>query len=655
MHLVATTLDWLARALGYPSRHAYAALYGPQLLHYWLIEGGSIDSIVEIRGLVAPSEAAAADASSFAASCAPFLVGALVLMQDIPRITRLAELLSIPSGTLLQKHLDSVLALTYPGMKSSDPATRTLCQSVVQENGFLRSTLGPDFNRELSRNAISAIGKMLIAAQDPGDPTALEDSIDPGMPFFRPDTVVAAIKDTSKGNTPEEKEKGLWNQWLGEGQVARVLLEVATHLGRAQHPRHLTKAKGALRAVLMLLDSRVARPATLRYVLSILLRLLRTATLRPTSCILLSSTIAHVFSAGDEAIQTLGAMLPAVISALVEAVEESVAQQEELEAAASQRAVMTEQMVPREDVNQLLRLLENLTVRAPKHLLPFLPMVDPIPARVGMEGPSLAVEQRRCSLLPAQQLSQFASKAASMPPSLRRRSMKALRAVLARDPAALYESFPATMDDEEESVDQSFRKKKSCTAKPEVAAAAWKLAVLSADLGDPRLAEFAGELLAVAGPLQPTAISFDATALQGNAATAAAEEISSSSSSTSGRSQKAMLTTVKSIQSTWTAALEMLCDYVIDEDTAVVHAAQGTLRHLLATPQGREAEKGLDPGKQCLVSVFEGTTQPPKNSWTSVKPAEAVTLWNIAGRPYAQWVCDLAYTLLKRVRFTYSY
>ena len=107
--------------------------------------------------------------------------------------------------------------------------------------------------------------------------------------------------------------------------------------------------------------------------------------------------------------------------------------------------------------------------------------------------------------------------------------------------------------------------------------------------------------------------------------------------------------TQKATQAIWTSALEMLSDYVIDEDTDVVRTAQTTLRHVLATPEGKEAEKGLDPTKRSLVSVFEGNKSPVKNTRTAAAPAEAANLWEISGRSYGDWVCELAYVMLTRV------
>ncbi len=664
--LVSATLDWLARALGYSSRYEYASVYGPQLMHSWLVEGGGIDTLVAVRSLVAPSEDAAMDAATFASACVSSLVGPLVLLQDSRGLELLAALLHVPVKAMLEKNLDSVLALSYPGVKSKDSTMRKICRNVLSgaAGSVLSMYLGDDLASKFSQHAISGISKMLTAAADPTDATAFEESEkEPLMPYFSPETVVSAIKDSMSGITDEEKDRLLWSNFLKELQIASLLLEVATHLGRAKHPRHLTTAKGALRAALLLLDDKVAKPATLRYALSILLRMLRTPTLRPTCCILLASTISHVWSQGEEAIATLGNMLPAVISALVEAVEDTVAeenqrrtqqQQHRGAAGAGGAASRAEEIMPPEDFNQLFRLLENLTLRAPQELLPYLPMVDPVPAVHGMESIAHVIGQYRQQLSPLQQLTQFASRVASMPHSLRARSLKALRDVVASDPAALYihggQSQSQSQRQEVRNDTDDDDPIHWSNSRPEVVSAAWNLAVQSADLGDPRLAEFAAELLAVAGPLQARSIAFDAAALQkmGKHLTSSGGNAVTSTSSKSGVVQAS--STASTTRDTWIAVLEMLSDYVIDEDTAVVKAAQRTLRHVLSTDEGREAEKGLDPRKRNLIQVFGILdSQLAKNKYTAAGHAGNENLWSMYGRSYSSWVCDLAFVLLKRV------
>lgn len=66
--------------------------------------------------------------------------------------------------------------------------------------------------------------------------------------------------------------------------VQFLLAEVHAALERARPPRHLRRALAPLRALLELLGDRACVPATLRYVLALLLRLLHTQCASPYMC-----------------------------------------------------------------------------------------------------------------------------------------------------------------------------------------------------------------------------------------------------------------------------------------------------------------------------------------------------------------------------------
>ena len=74
-----------------------------------------------------------------------------------------------------------------------------------------------------------------------------------------------------------ESERGPWSaaaQVLTDSTVAGVLLAVHSRLRQAGHPRHALGVLPALRALMSLLGDRACAPATFRYVLAILLRML---------------------------------------------------------------------------------------------------------------------------------------------------------------------------------------------------------------------------------------------------------------------------------------------------------------------------------------------------------------------------------------------
>ena len=118
----------------------------------------------------------------------------------------------------------------------------------------------------------------------------------------------------------------------------------------------------------------------------------------------------------------------------------------------------------------------------------------------------------------------------------------------------------------------------------------------SGETQDSSLAAFAGELLALAGPLDPSAIAFNPACapqthqLSNNSNQAAAEQDSSSSRA-------------RSLLTMMIAALQLMADYLVDPDVLVIRSVQFTLRNLLATQLGRDAFAQLDAVTQGYLQV----------------------------------------------------
>lgn len=199
--------------------------------------------------------------------------------------------------------------------------------------------------------------------------------------------------------------------------------------------------------------------------------------------------------------------------------------------------------------------------------------------------------------------------------------------------------------------------------------------------------EFAGELLALAGPLDPAAIAFDpASAFSitrpatGPAQLASGALLGSGSSGgrtqgtqTPGPSQGGQGGRGGGARSrasprdrsagggggsgTWVAALALLADYLVDESVGVIRTAQTTLRTLLATPQGQEALQHVDPALRPYLEAFAHEasstgSQPaaPKASAAGIgEQLDSPRVWRCDTQPYGQWVCGLACAMLRKV------
>lgn len=113
--LAAATLDWTSLSLGYPDRHSYMRWHQLQLLYGWLGNGSyTLQKLLEVRALIAPTADGEHDTQAFLSSCAGVLTGYLVLGQREEELQLLAELLHLPvsarlccSGLRLHSSTDS--------------------------------------------------------------------------------------------------------------------------------------------------------------------------------------------------------------------------------------------------------------------------------------------------------------------------------------------------------------------------------------------------------------------------------------------------------------------------------------------------------------------------------------------------------------------
>ena len=109
------------------------------------------------------------------------------------------------------------------------------------------------------------------------------------------------------------------------------------------------------------------------------------------------------------------------------------------------------------------------------------------------------------------------------------------------------------------------------------------------------MAAFAGELLALAGPLDTSAIAFKPSC----APHAHTHHLSSSRQQAAGQDSSAS----SSLPAMLVAALQLMADYLVDPEVLVIRSAQFTLRNLLGTGLGREAFAQLDPVTQGYLQV----------------------------------------------------
>lgn len=117
---------------------------------------------------------------------------------------------------------------------------------------------------------------------------------------------------------------------------------------------------------------------------------------------------------------------------------------------------------------------------------------------------------------------------------------------------------------------------------------------LSRETQDSLLTAFAGKLLALAGPLDPSTIAFKHICSPQTHPIAATTTAGATSG---GSSDAASLTTMIA------AALQLMSDYLVDPDVVVIKSAQFTLRNLIPTQLGQDALTLLSPVTQSYLQV----------------------------------------------------
>ncbi|PSC71129.1 serine threonine-kinase ATM isoform X1 [Micractinium conductrix] len=671
--LAGATLDWAAARLGYPHRHAYAAWHQRPLLYHFTEAGCGLVQWQAVLRLVAPTpEAAAADGRAFLQACAPALVGTLVLCQREADLGLLALSLGTEPRALVEAHFEVLMALVFPYTVTGVPEERRRAVQLLAGGTMAGLLTAQELDALIRSRPVPVIAQLLLMARGGVE----EGAAEPARPFFSGRLLVEAVHSLMRRATLEENQRALW-ELLMPDHLARILLALHAHLELAAHPRHQAAALAPLRAALALMGDRVCDPAAFRYTAAVLLRLLPVREMQAECCELLSGIVARMLrQRGGAEPAAVGSMLPALLSSLAEAVEA------DHSAGGGKRGTAA-------TADCLLALVGQLTTGAPAGLRPFLRQVDPLPDSIpALEAPAALVAAARQDITPAEQLAQFAARASSMTPGLRRRSLAALRRVLTTQQAALF--LPPCGSDSTGNA--------STACLPDVASAAWRLAVLSSDLGDAELAEFAGELLALAGPLESTAIAFDpkaafsslqhrgggADGLPGTGGTSGSSAGPSQGAVAPPGGRAASRARLRSPGSgdggsggsgcggstTWVAALQLLGDCLVDESVEVISTAQDTLRLLLAAPEGQAALQALDPALRPYLEAFhpQSSRAPAAaataggSGWDAAAGSdvsggsggngggpslESRQLWRCE-QPYDAWVCQLACAMLGR-------
>ncbi|KAK9806879.1 hypothetical protein WJX72_005975 [[Myrmecia] bisecta] len=351
---VEAVLEALARRLNYPSRHAYVAYHLTGFIYMWFSNAHTLDQLLDIQALVALDGGAAygSPTSFFSQAYLRVLVPVMLLDQRADDLQKLSELRGETVSQLLRRVVDSIFGTVLPYVTTGNSEDKKMATSVLQKGIMDKHLPAAQRDAAFAANIVGVLGQMLLLASSQEAPA---------KPYFPLATIVKSICNVPGRQDAAANVEIIWNKVLCGDGVARLLLLVHEALQRARHPRHQSQALAALQALLLLLGPRVRAAATATYATHILLQLMRSRELQELCCQLLGDIVDQLVKEPD-ARATLGALLPALVSAAAEGVEAQ-------EATAGHDAG-----------HPCVKLILRLTTQAPAGLQPFLRQVDTLPA-----------------------------------------------------------------------------------------------------------------------------------------------------------------------------------------------------------------------------------------------------------------------------------
>ena len=597
--LVAAALEVIAQALSYPDRYAYIAWHQSSILYQLLALKFGIQHIQTLRLLLAPSAAAAVTDRAFLNAVTPKLLAFFVFFNDEGALQELAHALGQSPEELLKAHIGHIMAISFPLTTTGNQHDSATAERIFSSNCILEKHVSQaELTELLTDSCMDVVGYMISSAVE--NPLGSHEH-EPSFPTFSPQTIRAAVEKYA--TVMGIKDQGIAELLTAQRAMPKLLLMVHSHLQMAMHPRHVVRALPALETTLQVAGDTVISPSSFRYAVSILVRMMDVSEAQHNVCGMLEKLVDTLLREYiDTEIESLGVMLPTIISTLTQNI-------------GRRRSAL------RSDPGKsLVGLLNKLTVQAPEGLMPYLKEVDPLVDFI----PEIAeakkcIDTARNNMSAVQQLIAFTKRVSSLTPPLRKQSLGALHGAISEHQSALYkESF----------------------CKAEVVECAWKLAVLSSDLADEDIASFAGELLALVGPLHPSIIAFNATSApiilhQGTPLPASLEK-------SAHRAERSF----------WLAALKQLSDFLIDENVAVIKCAQYTLKHLLAAREIRAVLQYLPTDTRRYIEVFVPLLSATysdhvSDGHISIELLTREELWKCDRVPYERWACRLAGAVLK--------
>jgi len=521
------------------------------------------------------------------------LSGCLVQLRDQNAFMALANLFSIETETLVLRSFPTILALHLHLNEFN--GVQDCMQSIESVVHWIRENLVP--HAQVMSITDIMITKTLI--QLPGIVSFVEERL--GSLFTEKLSMIV--------ETLEELQSRDSNKMNAQAIASfKLLTECQALINGYRHPRHKRLALTSLKAIILHIGTQMNHPGLIRYLISILLGLIRVSTTTESAAGLLSYLIGNALgsSKNHTLIDTIGDNIPSIVSQLCQIQGEGLYS----------------------DVSNVTLCLEYLTTSAPAELEPFIELIDPVPinkyTKKIMEYVRSKAEEKSC----LDYLMRFAERAILMSPSIRHEFIQMMRSLLKKSPYLLLNKT------KESSIGSSIG----------VAAGdpAWKIVLTAENAGDPEMLDFAGELIAHLGPFKPEVLAFNPNQ------TLYKINFNKELSKGRGRQQSALR---RLKEETCFHALLMLHEFISDRNAEVVAASTTILQVMLNTEEGRSAYMMLEGKTKNQLEMFLGSGTLPSNNTGPVTVISKTSLWDLSNSDYETWIRNLGYSVLSTVRF----
>ncbi|KFK34114.1 hypothetical protein AALP_AA5G103600 [Arabis alpina] len=611
--LIIAALDNLSAQLHYPSRFKYLEeLLGP-ILFFWIACGVSLAALVETRQLFILN----AEPKYFIHFCSHWLLPALLLYEDHTNLDWVAKMAGQPVAVLVKENFVPIFSICM-GLHCSKTSECDKGAMVLQNSILYVGEISEnDRDKLIKRNMVSIVSFVLSRASS---------SLDPPVPAFSRDTISRAVQTVVDGflETADYPKNEAVIDKINVFRPDRVFMfitEIHYRMSAACHHRHTRHHLAALEELTTILGHRASVPSTLNYIFNLVGQFICSPSLQDQCCSIASCLLDSFKSnPAKEIVSVLGDQLQFLVSTLVTCCIDAEA----------------DSKVSGSKSSQLVNLLHKLIVSSESSLDEDIRDLEPFP---DMENFQVIREShiRICEAYsPRNHLLKCARRSCYLPPRFLSWSLQALHNKLIASEASQDETNVETADTFWHSDD-------------EIVNAVWTLVRVSASDEADSMRLLVSDFLSRVGIGDPHTVVFH---LPGEMGSLHDLQFASHNSGSKVRS----FTENGISDETLIVLLKILKKYLLDDSVKIIDVTSQTLRGILSTGRGQQAQLSIDACERSLIEVHgrgvnldiveKILVDSQKQFKAENFSLEMSEVWATDNKNFDGWICQLVYCMI---------